>query len=103
MLKERKLVLVFWEDITTTDTTWREEEEALTWVDDTDSIVRQVGFLVSKDQDYISLCCSYIPGQDLIGSVIRIPMSTVKYVQEISIDDLKRVAADDLKNLKQNN
>lgn len=88
---ERKMVLVEWVDITTTDTSWRSLEEAEDWVDETDSIVRQAGFLISKDQDYLVLCCSYIPGLDLIGAVVRIPIPTIKYIRELTLDEFKNL------------
>lgn len=91
-MKERKLVLVFWEDITSTDTNWREEEDAMTWADEVDSIVRQTGFLISKDNDYLVLACSYIPKLELIGSVIRIPISTIKHYQEFEFESFKDIS-----------
>lgn len=91
MIKERKIVLVEWEDITATDTNWRSEEEATDWADDANSIARQAGFLVSKDDEYIVLTDSYIPGLDLLGSIIRIPIPTVKFIKEISLEDFKNI------------
>jgi hypothetical protein len=88
---ERKLVYIEWEDITSSDTTWRELEDAQTWADEADSIVRQTGFLIAKDDDYIVLTCSHIPGLELIGSVTRIPKSTVKYIKEIDPEKIKNL------------
>ena len=90
-MEERKLVLVLWEDITASDTSWRELEDAQDWADETDSIVRQTGFLISRDQDYLVLACSYIPGLDLIGAVVRIPVPTIKYIKELTIDEFKTI------------
>ena len=86
---KHKLVYVEWEDIASTDSNWRTLDEALDWADETDSIVRQVGFLLSKDDEFLTLACSYIPDW-LIGTTIRIPMSTVKHFQEIELNEEAR-------------
>lgn len=88
-MEERKLVFVEWEDIVQSDTSWRDIEEAQDYADITDSIVRQTGFLISRDQDYLVLACSYIPGLELIGSVVRIPVPTIKYIKELTINQIK--------------
>lgn len=90
-MEERKIVLVFWEDITSSDAAWRDVESAEDWSDETDSIVRQVGFLISKDQEYLVLACSYIPGLELIGAVVRIPIPAIKYIREMTIDEFKHL------------
>lgn len=90
-MEERKIVLVEWEDICSTDTNWRDVEEAQDYADETDSIVRQTGFLISKDQDYVVLVCSYIPGLELVGATVRIPVSTIKYMRELTIDEFKHL------------
>lgn len=90
-MEERKIVLVEWEDICTTDTSWRDIEEAQDYADETDSVVRQTGFLISRDQDYVVLCCSYIPGLELIGAVVRIPVPTIKYIRELTLDEFKHL------------
>lgn len=88
-MEERKVVFVEWEDITATDTNWRSEEEAQDWVDESHSIVRQVGFLLSKDENYLSLLDSYIPDFG-VGAVTRIPVATIKYVKEMQYEDFKK-------------
>ena len=88
MEEERKLIYCIWEDIVQSDSSWRDIEEAQDYADITDSLVRQTGFLVSKDQDYLVLACSYIPGQDLIGSVVRIPIPTIKLIKEIPTEGI---------------
>lgn len=82
-MEERKLIYCLWEDITSGDDGWKTEDDALSWSDTTDSIVRQTGFLLSKDQDYLLLTCSYIPALDLVGEVIRIPIAAIKVYKEI--------------------
>lgn len=80
---ERKLIYCTWEDICSTDSSWRSTEDALEWSDAAQSIVRQVGFLVDQDENYLVLCCSYLPELDLIGTTIRIPKSTIKEIREL--------------------
>lgn len=82
---ERKLIYCVWDDIAQSDSNWRDIEEAQDYADVTDSLVRQTGFLISKDENYLVLCCSYIPGLELIGSVVRIPMSTIKQITELPL------------------
>lgn len=89
-MEERKIVLVEWEDICSTDSGWRSEEDALEWSDGANSIVRQIGFLLSQDEDYLTLTCSYLPGMELIGTTIRIPKPTIKYIKELTFDDFKK-------------
>lgn len=81
----RKLIYCQWLDITATESGWRTQEEAENWADEVDSIVHQTGFLISKDEDYLILACSYIPGLDLIGTTVRIPTSTIKLYKELEI------------------
>lgn len=90
-MKERDLVLIEWEDIYTTTSEWRSEDDAIVDIDSTESIVRQVGFLLTKDENYVVLTCSYIPGLDLVGTTIRIPTAVVKYIKEIHFDDFKNI------------
>ena len=85
-MEELKLIFCIWEDITSGEIGWKIVEEAQDWSDTTDSHARQVGFLVSKDDDYLVLTCSYIKGLDLIGEVVRIPTPSIKLIKEITID-----------------
>lgn len=85
LVEDHKLVYCEWIDVTSTDSSWRSSEEATDWADDVNSIVHQTGFLVLKDQDYLVLACSYMPDLDLVGAVVRIPMTSVKVYNEIVI------------------
>lgn len=82
-MEERKVVYIEWNDIIQSDSSWKEEEDALDWSAEQDSIVRQVGFLLDKDTNYITLCCSYFKG-GMVGNIIRIPIETVKYMKEVN-------------------
>lgn len=90
MESERKIVLIEWEDIIATDSNWRTPDEGLDWSSSEMSIVRQIGFLLDKDENYITIICSYLP-PDYVGTVTRIPMSTVKYIKELTIDSFKSI------------
>ena len=83
--KDRKIIVVDWVDICSTDSAWRTTEEALEWSDSADSIVKQVGYLITQDEDYLTLACSYIPEMDLVGTTIRIPKPTIKSIKELTI------------------
>lgn len=88
MDQERKLVLIEWEDITSSDSSWKEEEDALNWTDSIASIVRQIGFILDNDENHVSLVCSYFPGS-FVGTVTRIPKTTIKFMGELPYEDLK--------------
>jgi hypothetical protein len=83
--KDRKLIYCEWLDITTTDSNWRDISDAEDWADEVDSIVKQIGFLISKDEDFLVLACSYIAGLQLVGTTVRIPMVVIKTIKELTI------------------
>jgi hypothetical protein len=87
---ERKLIFVQWNDIIQSDSSWKDEEDALDWTADQDSIVRQVGFLLDRDSNYLTLCCSYFKG-GMVGNVIRIPIETIKEIKEITLEQLMKL------------
>ena len=80
---ERKIIYLEWEDITQSDPNWRDFDEALDWAANEVSIVKQVGFLLDKDENYITLICSYM-GDELAGTVIRIPAVLIKHYKELT-------------------
>jgi hypothetical protein len=84
--KERKLIYCVWEDITSTDSNWRSSEESTEWSDAADSLVRQVGFLIDQDENYVVLTCSYLVELDFVGTTIRIPRATIKLFKEIPLE-----------------
>jgi hypothetical protein len=90
MENERRLIYIEWNDIVQSDSSWKDEETALDWAGDEDSIARQVGFLLDKDSNYTTLVCSYFKG-GMVGTVIRIPNETIKYIKEIEIEALKKI------------
>lgn len=85
-MEELKLIFCIWDDIASGETGWKTMEEAQDWADTTDSYARQVGFLVSRDDDYLVLTCSYIQGLELIGEVVRIPVPSIKFIKEIAVE-----------------
>lgn len=87
---ERKIMLVEWIDITSSDSSWKEEEDALNWIDEQDSLVRQIGFLLDIDENYVSLLCSYFSGS-LVGTITRIPKSAIQFMGEVEYSDFKQL------------
>lgn len=85
MAEERKIIYLEWNDIIQSDSSWKSEDEALDWSGEEDSIARQVGFLLDRDENYLTLVCSYFRG-GMVGNVIRIPVETIKYIKEITIE-----------------
>jgi hypothetical protein len=82
------LVFVQWEDIISTDTSWRELDDAIHWIDTETGIVNQVGFLLEKHEDYVILMDSFFEEGDTIGAITRIPKNTVKYFKILKIQDI---------------
>jgi hypothetical protein len=89
-MEERKVVLIEWDDIVSTGSDWDSPEERLNWSNSEPSVVRQIGFLLDKDENYITLCCSYLP-PEYIGTCVRIPIPAVKYIKELTIDEFKTI------------
>lgn len=85
---ERKLVYIEWDDIIQSDSNWRDVEDALDWSGSETSIARQTGFLLDKDENYVTLVCSYMP-PELVGTIVRIPVPIIKYMKEFTIDQVK--------------
>lgn len=88
MKLDKKILYIEWDDVISHDDAWRTEEEALDWAGTESSIVSQLGFLIDKDENYITICNSYI-SKDFIGGITRIPVGMIRYMKEISIDNFK--------------
>lgn len=87
-MEYKKIVYIEWEDIISTDDSWRTPDEALDWSASETSIVSQVGFLLDKDENFVTICSSYL-STEMIGMTIRIPVSTIKYIKELTINEFK--------------
>ncbi len=82
------LVICLWEDIISSDSNWREIDDAIQWVDDEKSIVRQCGYLIDKNDEHLVIADSYFPGSGTVGTVTRIPMGVVREMKIIPIESL---------------
>lgn len=82
------LVLCLWEDIISGDASWKEVDDAIQWVDDEKSLVRQCGYLIDKNDEYLVIVDSYFPGSTTVGTVTRIPMVVVRELKTIPVKDL---------------
>lgn len=78
------LVYVEWEYIVNTDSGWHNYDTVKEWVDNQDSIVSQIGFLLREDSNYIVLMDSYFK-DGTIGVVTRIPRGVIKKLVPIKI------------------
>lgn len=90
MTNQEKYPLVYcvWEDIVSTDTTWRDLDSAIHWTDSESGLVSQTGFMLEKSDEYLILLDSFFNEGDMVGSVTRIPLSTVKFIKTIPINEL---------------
>jgi len=92
MTNTNKYPLTFceWEDIISTDTSWRDIDDAIHWVDSESGIVSQVGFMLENNDDYLILMDSFFNQGETVGAITRIPKSTVKFIKKISIEEFKK-------------
>ena len=72
------LVLIKWEDIVSSDSNWKESDDALSWSDSESGVVYQVGFKLDEDEHHIILIDSYFPQGDYVGTVTRIPKEVIR-------------------------
>jgi hypothetical protein len=82
------LVYCVWEDIVQGDTSWKELDTAIHWTDSESGLVSQTGFMLEKSDEHLILIDSFFNEGDLVGSVTRIPMSVVRVLKQIPIQDL---------------
>lgn len=89
MKNTEKYPLVFceWEDIVSSDTNWRDLDDAIHWVDSENGIVNQVGFMLENNDDYLILMDSFFSEGDTVGAITRIPKAVVKSIKKISIEE----------------
>lgn len=85
------LVYCIWSDIISSDSNWRDLDSAIQWVDDESGLVSQVGFMLEKNDEYLILLDSFFNEGDMVGSVTRIPVETVKFIKQISIEKFKEL------------
>ena len=72
------MVYCTWEDIQGGTSEWDTIDEKLEDIENTNSLVHQSGFQIEKTEDYVILVCSYFDGQDLVGTLTRIPMKNIR-------------------------
>jgi hypothetical protein len=89
-LEKYPLVYCVWQDIVSTDTNWREIDEAIHWVDTESGMVSQCGFMLEKNDEYLILLDSFFNEGEMVGAVTRIPIETVKFIKQVSIEDFKK-------------
>ena len=81
------LVYCIWEDIQGSSGEWKTVDDAINWNDTEDSLVHQVGFQLDKSDEYVILIDSFFPNQDLVGTVIRIPIGAIRKLKIIEYKD----------------
>lgn len=79
------LVFCIWEDITASDSTWKETDEAVIWMDNQVTLVHQSGFLFEKTEDHLIIVDSFLPNEGLIGLITKIPIGTIREYKVIQI------------------
>ena len=82
-MKNYKAVYIEWIDSACTDPSWMSESEAIEWGDDnSNNIIRQVGFLIKKNQHTILLAHGI--GTDQINGVFKIPVKCISKLTYLS-------------------
>ena len=82
------LVVCIWEDIVASDSAWRTLDEAINWVDTEAGLVYQTGFMLEKNDEYLILMDSFFTEGDIVGTMTRIPIETVRYIKKIPLPDV---------------
>lgn len=78
MTNKYPIVQVRWEDITSSDSTWRTLEEGLDAADSDDGMVTQIGFQIDATEHHIILTDAIQHSNDFVGTVTKIPMGVVR-------------------------
>lgn len=86
-MKSKKIAIVTWEDVISSDQNWREESDGLEWSDNETGLVSQVGYLLDQDENHILLVDSFFPDGDTIGAITRIPASLVRSIKLIEVTE----------------
>ena len=87
------IVYVEWEDACSAPDKWVAESELGDWIEKGASLVKQVGFLLEKNKDFIVLCAMRADeseyNQAVFGHVHKIPSSLCKltYLQEVNPEE----------------
>lgn len=68
----RKIIYVEWIDAESQDS-WESEEVVKGWAKRGGAVIRQVGFLVAEEKDYLLICCQYDSVNKSYGHANRIP------------------------------
>lgn len=81
-----EMVLVTWTDIIESSTEWQTIEDAIEWAVDHNCAVKQLGYIVFSNSEYLLLTCqeiTYVPGWTGIGGVTRIPKGCIISIERI--------------------
>jgi hypothetical protein len=83
----KKILAITWIDVVESNTEWQSLEDTIDWIKKSKCLVKQVGFLVHEDSNYISMCCQINNiGEDFnCGNTTKIPKGWIKEIKEIEI------------------
>ena len=73
----KKLVYIEWGDAIS-NTGWMSEKEAIEWADSSDWIVKNVGWILKENKDYILLASKFSEGSEEYGLLHKIPKTWIK-------------------------
>ncbi len=85
-----KLIYIEWADTVSSGAEWITTSELNEWIDDTEWIIKQCGFLIKETEEYILLAGHIKPEDDFTekqyGHLIKIPKTWVRVRKEIKLD-----------------
>lgn len=79
--KEEALFYVEWRDAMAHVGSWVDQDEAISWMESSEGLVKQVGFIVKETNEYILMCARIAEindGQTSLGGLFKIPTKWIK-------------------------
>ena len=88
MIKRPKLIYLEWCD-SISNSSWKNEEDAIEWADQSNWIVKNVGWVIKETKEYICLASSISEPSDdqetLLGNLQKIPKTSIRKRRLIKI------------------
>lgn len=85
-----KITFIEWCDATSNENAWRTYDEAISWADNEDWRVQNVGWILKETKNYILLSTKRSRETDLLeaqyGSLFKIPKTWIKKRKEIKVN-----------------
>lgn len=84
-----RIIYIEWADAMQNYEGWQTAEEAKQWAQTDDWIIKQVGYVIEENNQYLLLGANKSKdtrtGEDQFGMIFKIPKPWIKYVETISV------------------